>query len=136
MSHADLILKLRPHHGLCVQFFQGEGYSLAYVEHLRAVIGLLNRGARIELVDTPDCICAACPHCVNGVCDDEAKVRRFDRKTLALSGFQSGDVMTFRKFARRMRYTVICQNKLFDVCGDCEWAYICHHREDKEPPRR
>lgn len=130
MLHSEpiqTIIRIRPHHGLCVQHYRGKGYSEAFVAHMSEIVAALNRSnSRVELVEGADDICSACPNCVDGVCQDEAKVRRFDSQVLALGLLHEGDVITARDFTRRLRHTIIYQGRMGEVCGDCEWAWICH----------
>lgn len=122
-----MVLKLRPHHGLCVQFFRGEGYSDEFVENMTRVIEMLNRGAQVELTEGGDCLCAVCPNFIDGVCADEGKVTRYDRLVMAMCGLHYGDRMPFRELARRIRTSIIYQEDgMGRVCSDCQWARICH----------
>lgn len=127
MSNSEVIWNIRPHHGLCVQHFHGEGYNEAFVAHMTEMVAALNRsGTWVRLTEGADDICVACPHCVDGVCEDEAKVKRFDSQVLALGLLHYGDVLTARDFTRRLRHTILYQNRMGEVCGDCQWAWICH----------
>jgi hypothetical protein len=65
-------LKLRPHHALRAQFFEGKGYSEAFVAHMYGILSELDRGASVTFVDGCDAICAGCPNMqtiVNYLCD-------------------------------------------------------------------
>ena len=37
----DQIIKLRAHHGMCIAYFQGQGYSEIFTEHMKSIIKLL-----------------------------------------------------------------------------------------------
>ena len=41
--------KIRPHHGLCIAFFEGKGYSPEFVRHMEQTIANLKQ-ATIQLV--------------------------------------------------------------------------------------
>lgn len=120
------VLKLRPHHGMCMQFFRGEGYSADFVKHMGEIIAALNRGALVELTDGTDHICAACPNILGGVCQSEEKVRRFDNGVLQYAGLIIGEVPDGTEFLRMVRERIIERGLMKKICGDCEWARICH----------
>lgn len=126
MSDSNLVIKLRPHHGLCMQFFRGEGYSADFVKHMAEIISALNRGASVELTDRTDSICAACPNNLGGVCHTEEKVRQFDNGVLQYGGLTVDEVLNGTEFRRIVRERIIERGVMKEICGDCEWARICH----------
>lgn len=109
-----------------MQFFRGEGYSADFVRHMGEIIAALHRGASVELTDGTDSICAACPNNRGDVCQSEEKVRRFDCGVLAYCGLTVGKVLDGAEFCRRVRECVIERGLMGEICGDCEWARICH----------
>lgn len=111
---------------MCMQFFRGEGYNAAFVEHMAETIAALNRGVSVELTDGTDHICAACPNNRGGVCNTEEKVRRFDNDVLQYGGLTVGEVLNGTEFRRIVRERIIDRGLMKEICGDCEWAGICH----------
>ena len=87
-------MRLRPHHLLCTQGYEGKGYDEHFVRRMTAYVTQMRReeNVRIEITLRPDDICTACPnlsdaeHCVS---DD--KVLAFDRKVLEMFGLKEGD---------------------------------------------
>ena len=82
------VVRLRPHHLLCLQNFRGKGYSPAFVEKMTeasACLGLSpgdrsdrqSPGAAILLVQGADDLCKSCPNCIEGQCAS-LKPARFD----------------------------------------------------------
>lgn len=127
MSNSEkTALKIRPHHGLCIAFFRGEGYSESFTANMTSIISMLGCCCEIELVTAADSICAACPNSSGGRCASEQKVRRYDRQVLDLCGLESGQRIEWSEFARLVSVRIIEAGRLRGVCGDCEWAYICH----------
>ena len=56
-------MDVRPHHGLCAEFFRGEGYSGEFVENMSAVLSELNSSdPLIRLTVGADRICFGCPN--------------------------------------------------------------------------
>lgn len=123
--------RLRPHHGLCLPFFRGKGYSGAFVENMTAVKTAMEENPLIELVRGGDHICAACPNFTQGKCRDEEKVTRYDREVLRLCGLEPGQSMPYRDFVRRVREAILRKGLRETVCGDCQWTALC--REEETP---
>lgn len=134
------MIRLRPHHLLCIRGFRGKGYSEAFVRNMREVIGRLNEdaGQTVEMVSGADDICRCCPHLTDeGICDQNEKVSAYDRRTsevFDLYAIQAGDARGSDKNKYgRCGYAEL-QGKidvLFDpdrleaVCGGCRWAGLC-----------
>ncbi len=119
-------LFLRPHHLLCMRFFEGRGYDARFVENMYELLRELEAGEpAITLVDGCDAVCAACPENREGRCANFDKVRRIDRRALDAMGLDFGDTKSRRELDELVQSAVIAPGKLKDVCGDCEWLYIC-----------
>lgn len=65
-------MRLRVHHLLCSALFVGKGYSEAFCQNMREVVGQLwektPEGQEIELIIQPDCICQECPNLTEEGC--------------------------------------------------------------------
>ena len=118
-------MKLRPHHALCAQFFEGKGYSETFVAHMYGVLSELDRGASVTLVDGCDAICAGCPNDRDGVCETEEKVKAIDRRAIEAMDLSFGDTLPWRDLSALVREKIVAAGKLKDVCRDCEWIGIC-----------
>ena len=119
-------MNVRPHHGLCGEFFQGKGYSGEFVENMSAVLDRLNSSdPLVTLTVGTDRICCRCPHSKGGVCETVEKVTRYDNAVLELCGLSDGDVLRWREFRNMVRKKIISPGLLSEVCGDCIWFYIC-----------
>ena len=65
-------LKLRGHHLLCLQGFQGYGYDEDFVENMCEINRLRKlEDTSIKVVNSPDDICKACPNLVDNKCIDD-----------------------------------------------------------------
>lgn len=82
----EAVIPLRAHHGLCLHFFQGKGYSGAFVENMARKKAMLEENPLVRLTDQADEICRACPNNLCGQCESAEKVRRYDRAVLSLCG--------------------------------------------------
>ncbi len=121
----DPVTSLRPHHALCVLFFEGKGYSQEFVENMTAFVSEPN--IMLQLTTRCDTLCQACPHNQNGYCEDEAKVSLFDQRTLDLAGagLETDQPIPLRKLCQQVYDAILQQGFLAEVCGECEWAALC-----------
>ncbi len=114
--------ELRPHHGLCSQFFEGKGYSGAFVANMTAILSQLAPDTPVTLTRGADCICAGCPNWPDA-CGEKAP--RYDEAVLRLCGLQAGQTLPFGRLQALAREKIIAPGYLRDVCGDCQWFSIC-----------
>lgn len=130
-SSASEPVALRPHHALCIGFFEGMGYSDAFVAHMSAVIAELQaHDPAVRLVTHCDTLCAACPHNVGGVCESAEKVLRYDEQVLTHCGFAAGTVLRWTALRQAVRDRILRRELLHAVCGDCQWAEICAAKKE------
>ncbi|MEG0961706.1 MAG: DUF1284 domain-containing protein [Lachnospiraceae bacterium] len=119
--------KLRPHHGLCIQFFEGNGYSEEFVSHMKKVIAKLKHDPFICVTAQEDNICAHCPNMESNGCKTKEKVLRYDHKVLQLCQLSNGQKIQWNEFAARVKESIIEAGKIGEVCKDCGWSEICHN---------
>ena len=119
------MLSFRPHHALCIQFFEGKVYSTEFIENMSGIIESLKNNPEIMITFRCDVLCRKCPNLVNGECSCSEKSERYDRKTAKLSGFSEGAVIRADEFFSSARTAVILGERLDEVCGDCCWNQIC-----------
>lgn len=117
---------LRPHHGLCLHFFRGAGYSEAFVQNMAAIQHALAQNPMVTLVSGADQVCAACHHRVGQAgCDAQQKVVRYDAAVLALCQCKVGDVLAWDDFFAKVQGRILREHRLGEICADCEWYAIC-----------
>ena len=124
----DSPVRLRPHHGLCLQFFTGKGYSSGFVENMKAVCAKLeaNPHTKIVLCAGPDDLCKACPHNLPGGCRSGSKPARYDEKCLSACGFSIGDDISWDQFQEKLRDSALkCGENFARICSDCVWFSVC-----------
>lgn len=131
-------LPLRPHHGLCLRFFRGKGYSDNFVAGMKKIHSALHGEPfrEITLVCHADNICEACPNMENNVCNTEHKVSEFDLKVLELCGISENDILTWEDFSDLISENILNKNLLPQVCGSCRWFYICKNLQFLYTERR
>lgn len=119
-------MKLRPHHALCIRFFEGKGYSQQFTENMRIVTDSLKAGdPLIELTLSADIICSACPHNIGGVCDSYDKVSRYDAAVLKALSLEQGSALHWSELSQSVCDNILSRKKLGSICGDCAWQDIC-----------
>jgi hypothetical protein len=123
------IITLRPHHLLCVTFFQGKGYSKEFVENMSNIIGSLDDNAEIILTLSTDDICKHCPNNIDNICKDENKSNLYDKKVLsylALTNYAlESKPIPYTTLKDIVYKQILSKGKREDVCGDCQWTSIC-----------
>lgn len=119
-------MDIRPHHGLCMQFFEGKGYDENFVAHMSQVIEEMKHNPVIRLVAGEDEICQCCPNNEEHCCNTPEKVDRYDRKVLSLCQLKEGTQLQAQEFLQLAREKILKTDSLSQVCGDCEWFTICH----------
>ena len=122
---------LRPHHGMCLQFYEGKGYSEDFTDHMGRIIrGMEEDPSQIIKVQVEtDIVCENCPNNEAGKCTTADKVKRYDEKVLKACGLAEGDEISFAKFTELVRDKIIDAGTRSDICGDCSWDYICREKE-------
>ena len=77
---------LRPHHGMCLAYFEGKGYSDGFTVNMQKMLEFFEKGADIELTVSGDEICKECPNLKEGSCVSAGLVEAYDRKVLEAWG--------------------------------------------------
>lgn len=121
---SDMIL-LRPHHGMCLAFFVGYGYSDSFSAHMSALLDSLTPDTLIQLTVDTDAVCSACPNNLDGVCKTAQLVADYDRAVLSLCGLQDGQIIAFGRFAELVQTCVLSPDLRPTICGGCHWDGIC-----------
>ncbi len=121
------IIRIRPHHVLCIQNFTGKGYDKDFTNNMKNVITMLNNNpdTLIRLFPEEDCLCAECPHNFGG-CHKKEQVRIIDKKMLDSCGYKSGEVVSWNDVTLKVKSAVFKAGRLREICGSCQWADICN----------
>lgn len=123
-------IKLRAHHGMCLAFFEGKGYSAGFTAHMAQILEYLEQeNPTVTVVAEADSICAACPHLANGICENAALVQGYDRQVLSLCGMEEHSSLPWREFAARVAEYILSQGRRSEICGGCQWSSICKEKE-------
>ena len=110
--------KLRPHHALCINFFEGKGYSNEFTENMTHIIENFHEKSIIKITTDRDIICSKCP-CTNCY----GKALSYDMKIINICGIF--DNISWKDLQKTIHEKIISSGKLSEICGDCQWFYIC-----------
>ena len=122
---------IRPHHGMCLAFFIGNGYSNGFTAHMQEMLDLFTEGADVRLVMQTDEICSACPNNCEGICEAAEKVKRYDTAVLDECGLKEGQMLAFYEFTDAVQQKIISTGKREEICGDCQWNRICQEQPSR-----
>lgn len=122
------VVNLRAHHGMCLYFFQGKGYSGDFVENMGQMKETLEENPLIRLLEGYDDVCAACPNKRTESCAEKAS--RYDREVLRRCGLSVGDTLPYRDFSENIIETILRPGLRAEICGDCQWSSLCHWEEN------
>ena len=121
------MITLRPHHGLCIRHFVGNGYSEAFIENMTDLISRLKEDTPIRLVMTRDNICCACPNWRGERCVSQEAVMRYDKAVLDTLGYPTdGCSLTYGEFQNQIEENIVQEGRFASICGDCQWSELCH----------
>lgn len=117
--------KIRPHHGLCTQFFIGKGYDSLFISNMQHNINKLAKtNPVVKLVIETDIFCEKCPNNAGGICKS-FKPSEYDKRVLEILGINENTEMKWSSFQIIAKDKIIKSGRLNEVCGDCQWYEIC-----------
>lgn len=127
-------MRIRPHHGMCLAFFEGKGYSGGFTAHMAQVQArLLREDPEVRLCLETDEICSRCPNNERGRCSAAEKVERYDRSVLEQCGLTDGRRIRWSAFSRLVDERILSPGRRGAICGDCQWNRLCAaHRADAQ----
>lgn len=125
------VFPLRPHHGLCLRFFQGKGYSDGFVANMGAIQSMLKSNPLIRLVPEMDEICRCCPNNQSGTCTTQEQVLRYDEGVLRLCGLKPGQVLHYQDFDRKVTQEILQPGRREEICPDCQWSGLCQWKQEE-----
>lgn len=122
--------KLRPHHALCLSFFEGKGYSNEFVENMAIIYSSLKKEDQITVTFGEDTICQKCPNMKDSLCSSQSKVYKYDEQVAKACRFKKDQVLTYGEFLQTTYEQIISKRQLVNICSDCEWYDICKIKEE------
>lgn len=125
------IYKLRAHHGLCLCFFKGAGYSDSFVENMTNIKCRLEENPIVCITNQMDEICSVCPNNIEGTCESEQTVCEYDRRVLEKCHISAGESMAYFDFQSLIEKYILSLNKRKEVCQNCEWDLLCNEKSER-----
>ncbi|NLC18461.1 MAG: DUF1284 domain-containing protein [Clostridiales bacterium] len=122
----DSTYVLRAHHGLCLYFFKGKGYSSEFAANMADIKSRLDKNPLVRIISGTDVICSKCPNNTGARCESEAKVAEYDRQVLSRCNLNDGDIMPFYDFRKLVYQNILLPGKREEICSDCQWTSLCH----------
>lgn len=119
-------LYLRPHHGMCLAYFVGEGYSEGFSAHMAQILAGLTPKTTVVLTLETDAICAKCPNNSHSVCNTAEKVLRYDLAVLEQCGLEADKELAFGRFTDLVQQMILAPGRREKICGDCQWTELCN----------
>ena len=123
-------IKLRPHHLLCVGYFEGKGSSDSFSRSMEQVKELTLQNPGITLQCCADEVCRACPNRVGNACRTQEKVMRYDGEVLRLLESEEEGCSDWKSLRNLTEEKILNCGKRRQICGDCAWDEICRKNED------
>ena len=122
---------LRPHHGMCFQFYEGKGYSEDFTDHMGRIVRDMevDPSQMVRLKAGTDIVCENCPNNEAGMCTSQDKVTRYDREVLKACGLSEDDEISFERFRMLVKNKIIQAGIRREICRNCTWDYICKSKE-------
>ena len=125
--HKDNTYKIRAHHGLCLFFFKGKGYSREFVKNMMDFKNKLDKDPFVCITSKADIICGKCPNYIKDSCKNEDKVAEYDRQVLLRCNLTDGDILPYHSFRNLIVHNIILSGKREEVCGNFQWTLLCHN---------
>jgi hypothetical protein len=118
-------IRIRAHHLLCIQGFQGYGYSTDFVIHMGIVVSFLksNPNTNLQIVDNTDELCSRCPHNVDGHCV-KGSVDEIDSLIIESANLDIIHIYTVRDAFNIINKT-LGHDHVVNICKDCNWKNKC-----------
>ena len=130
------IIRLRPHHALCLRHYVGKGYDDAFVDNMNEIHARLMSGERemVQIILHRDSLCRSCPHENDAACEKEDWVQHLDRAIAKKCGLRSGLWISWQELCAIMDEHVFDTDIWEKLCAECEWYDLCKkvHQEKKD----
>ncbi len=121
-------IRIRPHHLLCIQGFQGYGYTQDFASHMQRVTSFLKSNLlyNLQIVLEFDELCSQCPHDVDGRCArgfmDE--INKVDRLVIQKANLDLRHSYTVSEAFSTVNQN-LDHNHIISICSGCSWQNIC-----------
>jgi hypothetical protein len=124
------MIKLRPHHLLCIPRFKLGGYDAEIRNKTRAIQKKIkqNPQTKVKMIYGPDDICASCCFCINKKCAKEKDlykvIRKIDEKVRKYLKIRKNQIFPAKEIFG-LALEKIPNKRLKNFCGKCEFLRFC-----------
>lgn len=125
------VVKIRGHHLLCFQGFQGYGYDQNFVDGLWSLVREYQKNPDLcfETTLDTDAICAPCPHRDDLLCrkspEADAYMKTIDQAVLDKLQLKVGHQAKAKDLMDHVNTTLKTRASVADICGSCPWQGTC-----------
>lgn len=126
------VFTIRAHHLLCLQGFQGLGYSAEFVKNMQVIVDAIKahpNTVQLTLTCELDDFCASCPHhgtvqCLKDATSD-TRVKKMDQAVLNKLGVEPNITQPAEKLIKLSNQKFKTTEDAQEICGGCEWKDVC-----------
>lgn len=123
-----MILNLRGHHLICLNFFQGKGYDEIFIKNLEKCLNEIQK-KEIKIIKGPDDVCKSCPHLKKNRCKYkkgiDKNIRKQDEMALRLLAIKEGDLIKWEDVKQKLPEIFL---KWYEnYCYNCHWLEVCRN---------
>jgi len=123
-------MKIRAHHLLCMQGFQGYGYSEEFSQNMSKIIQKLKSHPeqKIEITADLDIICKSCPQKKNKICKNVISnwmIKRVDKKVIKKLKIDCGTKISPKEIISLTNQVFKTHGDLKGICSSCSWKEKC-----------
>lgn len=111
---------------LCLQGFQGYGYSEEFVENMTEINEIQKKDIQVTVCDCPDDICKACPNLKKDICLNEMeneKIVKMDRKVL--EKLSKTEFESSKELFKLVNEEFSSKSLVESICENCGWMEKC-----------
>ena len=124
------MIRLRPHHLLCILTYAGKGYSPAFVANYDVLAARISAGEAVVIVSGPDDVCApllgeAGAHCFNASVTERDRLAARDVAVLLGEVVEEGVILTLDAPRLKQRREAFADRAIRSACPGCEWHDLC-----------
>ena len=121
-------IRIRPHHLLCIQGFQGYGYTIDFISHMERTISFLksNLFYNLQIVVGSDVLCSQCPHDVDGRCNKGSldEINKVDRLVIEKANLDLRHIYTISEAFDTVNKN-LNHDHIVSICSGCSWQSKC-----------
>ncbi len=135
------MIRLRPHHLLCMLTYVGKGYTKAFTANFDRLLPVILAGNPLQIVLTPDDICQpllnepdeVC-HCFNASVCQRDKLAQQDMSMLGFN-IEDGQIFSLTPQHIQLLRQAFAAGTIRRACHGCQWYELCtsvSHQFEKE----